>query len=203
MVRKTSGKDTNTHSDKLRHWNKGDLLSAKHFDEPVRILRKVGLGVTPARQVRRKAGGNFFCQRMEIVSVSEDYLICKLTGDENKNDEIRVAKPPEFRKIVFDKDLTGPDEVSDRALPNGLTVEYEYLNVQKRKAIDTTDSDNTEIQVIVPAYVENDIIFAMAGITGGTGVTELVAGLKEDVPWQDMNVSGRAWAKADDQDDET
>jgi hypothetical protein len=54
------------------------------------------------------------------------------------------------------------------------------------------DGATTETQVIVPAYVVDDVIYAMRGIEGGTNVID---DQNESVEWIDLNLDGRAWAK--------
>ena len=76
------------------------------------------------------------------------------------------------------------------------------MNFQKRKAENTEDSADTEVQIIVPAYVEDDIIYAMRGIKGGID-TKNDDNPEQNLFWLDLNVDGRAWAKADDQDNES
>lgn len=212
MPNNKDAKDTNLHTENLQGWDKGDILTAKKLQQPVTFIKRAFGSVQSAQQVVPR-GSNVSMKKFYVVEVRDNYMLCKSDQATETGDEVNIALPPEFRKQVYDFSETGGtlkengDVDKDgykRTLPNGRANRYEYLNVQKRKAIKYDDKDETEIQVIVPAYVENDIIFAAQGIQGGTDATDKIDDEVEvAIDWQDLNVSGRAWSKADDQDDES
>ncbi len=213
MPRDFEGKDTNLHTEDLQDWEKGDILLAAKLQQAITFLKNAFASVRPGRQLRLRAGGNFFAKRFAVVRAEADFVIGRAAEDPNDTDEIVIAYPPEFRKQIYDFETTKATSTANpkvgytRTLPNDRVNKYKFLNVQKRKAIAQTDEadeadEDTEVQVIVPAYVTGDIIFAMHGIQGGTGLTQRIDEENIAITWQEMNISGRAWAKADDQDDE-
>ena len=113
----------------------------------------------------------FTLNQYKIVSAQDDYLICTKVGDP-ANTQLKIAKPYLLRKNPFATSGW-----------NGLT--FNYTSAQAR----TANSGATENQVIVPAYVAGDIIFATIP-PGGTGVTSI-----SGIVLMDINCDGRAWAK--------
>jgi len=69
---------------------------------------------------------------------------------------------------------------------NGIT--FAYSSNFEREA---TDGVDTEDQVIVPAYVPDDILYIVRPY-GGTGTVDDGGNA---IVWLDLNVDGRAWAK--------
>lgn len=112
--------------------------------------------------------------QMIIADVSEDdYLICNTwDGTTQGTIPIVVAKPYLLRNL---------------AAWNGMT--YTYSDSQTREADDGAD---TEDQVVVPAYVVDDIIYCQA-----TNFTNIGDGVTTDMKLVDCNLDGRAWAKVD------
>jgi hypothetical protein len=107
-------------------------------------------------------------KRFTITAVDGDYLVCTPAGV-GSTKSINVARPPLLQRRVTSH--------------NGIV--FTYTNDQTRSA------DATETQVIVPAYVVGDEIYAF-GIIGGSGVTS------DDgtaVTWLDANADARFWAK--------
>ena len=65
----------------------------------------------------------------------------------------------------------------------------------------TEDDDDEQIQVITGAYEVGDLIYAMTGLTGGTGVfTE--DDDENQVIWLDLNIDARYWASSDEVEEE-
>jgi len=197
----------------LRSWKKGDDLSAKHFQEPIDALKTLVSGVAPVSKLPSDKIPVLFTQ-FRVKTINDDFLDCVVWDGITEGQTIEVAKPFLLRKtpidfsasaIAQDKLLGLEPGTSDgytRTLPNGRENKYIYLNVQKRKAENVADSTETEIQVIVPAYVEDDLIYCVKGIRGGID-TKNDDTVESALFWMDMNNDGRAWAKAKDQDDET
>ena len=126
-------------------------------------------------------------RRLRVEIVAGDYLECKMlsaAGGDVGVGRLAVAKPWELRRTPFD----------------GLSWDgYSYSYSSHVERVSTKDSDETtETQVVVPRYVfggtgAGSIIFAVKGITALPGVQFGDPAIV--VTWQDMNVSGRAWAK--------
>ena len=113
--------------------------------------------------------------RFKVQSINTDYLTCRTyDGTTTGSTDIYVAMPWDLRRTPF-----------HGATVNGVTYTYSS-NIQRS----ATDGTNTETHVITPPYFANCEIWAFRAVGGGTGVTVSSAGLV----WQDMNVSGRAWA---------
>lgn len=111
-------------------------------------------------------------RQFKIVSVQADYLVCHTwNGTVEGADNINIAKSPLLRNI---------------AARNGIT--YTYTSPVLRTA---AQGVTTETQVVSPAFVVGDVIFAQRGVVGDTGVTVAGAALQ----WIDQNLDGRAWAQ--------
>lgn len=80
--------------------------------------------------------------------------------------------------------IAKPYLVQDIAAWNGLT--FTYSNTQTRVATRTSDHQ-TENQVVVPAYVAGDDIWAVRSVLD-TGVP--------NTDWMDLNLDARQWAKS-------
>ena len=182
----------------LTNWKQGDPLSAKHFQQPIDAIKALSAQPFPGNQL----GSDkipFLLTQFRVKSVDDDFLNCVVWDGINEGQTIQVAKPYILRKTPHDFATNGG---LTRTLPNGRENKYTYLNVQKRKAENTEDDTDTEVQVIVPAYVENDLIYCAKGVRGGID-TKNNDDPEQTLFWVDMNNDGRAWAKADDQDDES
>lgn len=88
---------------------------------------------------------------------------------------VEIAKPYLLQRTPFDGETR-----------DGVT--YTYTDGETRSA---TDGVTTEDQVIVPAYVINDIIVA-ARLTAENLKNQLYA------EWLDINADGRAWAAVEE-----
>lgn len=178
---------------KLRNWRRGDALSAAHLDEAVVALQRLHGSVDGPQQVYGKQNvESVTVQMFKVREIGSDWVICEThrgrydaAGDD---DYVRVAKPYLLRQTPFD----GTDANGTAKTRNGLTFEYSDGSTRT-----VTDSDGyTEEQVIVPGYVEGDIIYAARGMLGGTGVLWTVNGEDYRVEWVDLNVDGRSWGAA-------
>ena len=117
--------------------------------------------------------------QVQVVSVETDYMICTVT---DTGAQVYVALPWQLRRTPFDGQTY-----------NG--VSYTYTSNTAR---DASSGSGSESQVIVPAYVAGDLVYALTGIVGDTSVHETTtqgASLPQPVEWLDLNVDGRAWAK--------
>jgi hypothetical protein len=134
-----------------------------------------GLGLTPSESAALVGTSGVQRARFKVVSVHTDYLTCHTyDGTTTGTEDIPVAMPWDLRRTPF----------------HGLTVNgvtYTYSSDTQRSATNGTD---TETHVITPPYFAGCEIWAFRAVGGGTSVTVSSDG----VTWQDMNVSGRAWA---------
>jgi hypothetical protein len=117
-----------------------------------------------------------------------DSITVKTWDGTNLGSEIHhVAKPFTLRRTRFDGFQW-----------NGII--YSFQSNIERTAIKTIPgnppTEQTEKQVIVPAYTVNQTIYAAKEVVGGTGTTyDGDDGVPQDVKWLDLNVDGRQWAK--------
>jgi hypothetical protein len=121
-------------------------------------------------------------KRFRVKVTYGDYIMCHgydTVNDEEDDEDILIAKPYLLRQTPFDGESI--------VFSESQTITYTYSDEATRSATDGTD---TETQVIVPSYFENDEIIAVSRISGGTGV------VVNDVQlaWEDMNTTGRFWA---------
>ena len=205
----------------MRPWKEGDDPSAKHWNEVIESVNDIVGGVSPPYQSITGDKIPPIMRQFKIKEIDDDFLKCVTwDGVAEGTALLEIGKPYLLRKTPFDFDVS---EGYTRTLPNGRTNKYTYLNYQKRKVINTEDEDDTEIQVIVPAYVVGDVIYAYKGMRGGIdtkngvsqentggGINPYAPASESEAPlprvnlfWLDTNNDGRAWAKASDQDDET
>jgi hypothetical protein len=121
--------------------------------------------------------------RIQTDGVQSDYLVCRIwDGQTEGSTDVNVAKPWLLRQTPFD----------DGTRTNGLgqSIAYAYSDSMTRVATGPSGDMN---EVIKPSWVEDDVIIATTGITGGTGVeVDDVA-----VVWLDDNNDARCWATSD------
>ena len=118
-----------------------------------------------------------------VTGESGDYLLARELDTGTEGTRIfTVAKPYLLRMAPFDGETR-----------NGIT--YAYTDVNTRTA--TNEDDESITEVITPSYQADDIIYAMTGITGGTGVYD-----EDDIEVEWVEVSGasgaRMWAETDE-----
>lgn len=155
---------------KLDRWKRGDPLEAKHLDQPRKAIEVLLQGVQGI--VGTKGVGSTIVARFKIATISGDYLACyRIDGTGAVSTAtINIARPKLLRNSMTSRG----------------SATYSYSGTDEREA---TVGGDTEDQVVVPAYLADDEIYAVRAPRGGTGVS--------DAPlWLDMNVDARAWAKA-------
>lgn len=183
---KIPGKLTGTHPlvnwlNKLEDW----LLS----DRLVSVVGGKLQQTTTGRvlTIDRNAGGvsaeGVALQMFRVKSITEtdegDYVTCRTWDGTNEGaTDIPVAKPYKLRKSPWH---------NGSAIIDGVNVSYIYSTNVKRTA--SVPSGYSEVQVVVPRYLVNDVIFAAETETGVT-----------DASWLDINADGRAWARKYQQD---
>lgn len=106
-------------------------------------------------------------------SQTSDYLVCRAyDGGTESETDTHIAKPPKLRFSTAS------------AVVDGVTVNYSSYSTSDQTRVATAGAVS-EIQIIVPRYLTNDLIYAAsAAYTGVSGVTLI-----------DMNMDGRAWAR--------
>lgn len=155
---------------------KGDPILATWLTQVAMAINQLSKGVKPPAQVFQQAGSGTL-QQMIITDITthDDALVCHTWDGTNEGTEdMIVAKPARLR---------------NEASWNGLT--FTYTTPQEREADDGSD---TEDQVVVPAYVIDDIIYVAA-----VDFTDVTDGGSPAVPLilLDINADARAWAKVD------
>lgn len=159
---------------RLRRWDKREPIRHEWLNQPVDFINQ-HLGIKPPEQVFAvERSDSIRHQQFQVVSVGTDYLVCsRHNGTSAEAGSVKVALPYLLRKTPFDGKTRN-------------SIAYTYSSVTQRTA------GGSEAQLITPSYVADDIIYAISGVTGGTGVTDENS---EPVTWLDLNLDGRAWAK--------
>lgn len=163
-----------------KRWQKGHLITHQRLNVLVDFVTLAARGVVPVQQLTAgKASTVPKTAQFKIAQIFDNYLRCNsFDGIATGEADIFVARPSLLRGSVESH--------------NGVTFTAYTSNSTSRTA---TKGSDTETQVIVPAYVKDDVIFASNNIVGGTTVTRTESGATIDVFWQDLNVDGRMWAK--------
>jgi hypothetical protein len=108
-----------------------------------------------------------------VYSFQPDYLVCReWDGVTLGSTDVLIAKPPILRNV-------------GSATIDGTTVTYTYDASTVVRSASVTGF-TPETHVIVPRYKVGDIIFAGQSVNGTNTSSDLV----------DLNVDGRAWARA-------
>jgi hypothetical protein len=115
-------------------------------------------------------------------SMTADCLVCRTWDGANEGGvDVLVAKDPKQRNSTQTTAL----------LEDSMQVNYTYPYPDLAKRLATNGSTGTsEIQLVLPRYLSNDLIFASEP-QGGTNSPAPLSG----VTWQDLNASGRAWCR--------
>lgn len=170
----------------LKNWERGNSITAEHLDQPVKVLQSMG-GIKPPEQVN-PSGSLFEMKMFKVLRLETDVIICNTwDGVQAGEDEIKVALPFLLRRTPFDN-----KGVIRR------TFSYEYFSDFQRVSIDSENDDDEENQVITDSYEEDDIIFAVRGIFGGTSVYHDDPTNEIPVVWLDTNDDGRYWGSTSD-----
>ena len=182
---------------KLLDWKIGDKLTAEHLQQVVTVLKALG-GMGPTSQILPPQDTSHFVRMFKVKALDKDVIICfEWNGLEKGEDEVKVALPFLLRKTPFDEATR-----EDPELRAGISYVYSEFNLRvATKAGEGEDDDETEDQIIVDSYEEDDIIFAMKGVFGNTSVYHDEEE-EEPIIWVDMNLDGRYWALDDDPPEE-
>lgn len=183
------------HSKLFKRVAVGDLPSASRWNQFVNAFNDQFAGVQSPRQAAGAfdvSGKLTTIRRFEIEIIAGDYLTCipfdglatatVIINGVEITERINVARPPLLQtSVASHNDVTFDYEDPDNA--------GEFLTAQR---VASADGEEDETQVIVPAYVVGDKIYAMNNIDGDTGV---ITDSDSSVEWIDLNVDARAWAK--------
>lgn len=173
----------NTPMAQPKTYGSGEKLSASKLNEGVRAAQGTTTGVRPPMQIvpvpinAKVASG---VTQYRITAIKDDYLVCKAwDGSVESGDIVYVAKPWTLRTLVSRNSIAYSDYAETTSL--------------QRTA---TRSNSSETQVVVPTYAVQDIIYAVAGIAGGTGASRTNTDDESlAIGKLDMNVDARAWCR--------
>jgi hypothetical protein len=151
----------------------GATLSAAQLNRLVTNVNRGHGGAESPRQVPGRWPVGLIVQA-NVVEQGGDWIkVLTWDGATEGTTEIVVAKPYLLRRSITSW--------------NGIS--YTYTSDSERTA---TKSPDSETQVIVPAYVADDILYIVRVSQFGTDVDDPDG---NPVYWLDLNVDGRAWAK--------
>ena len=149
----------------------GQALSARSLNRLVSGIVRARPAILSPQQIAVPQAGAVL--QVNVVEQGGDWLkVLTWNGADEGADLIYVAKPYLLRRSLTSW--------------NGLT--FTYSSNFEREA---TDGVDTEDQIIVPAYVTDDILY----IVRPYGGTDTVDPGGQPIVWVDLNVDGRAWAK--------
>lgn len=122
---------------------------------------------------------------------SGDFIICRTwnakTETEGAND-VKIAKPYLLRRTPWDTGPAGEFAGQTRLDWEGNEFSYEYISDTERRALRVGGGGGNH-EVVDMTYEVDDLVTAIKGTDGGTGVT--VNG--KDVVWEEENRSARHW----------
>lgn len=173
---------------KVEGWEAGDDLEARKLNQPGDVLAAMG-GTTPPSQ-KNSFGSEFEMGMFKVIELGQDIVKCFTWNGVAKGDDIiDIALPFLLRITPFDLGI------NPNALPrDGITYVYSQFNIRQA----TNADDDTEDQIIVPSYEEDDIIFAFKGMFGNTAAYFDDPINESPILWVDANLDGRFWAQDDD-----
>lgn len=175
---------------------KGEKILQRKFNQP-RVILNALAAPSPGSIHTPRQRNNFGVRQFKVVDVREDYLECHTFDTIEEGTEIiNVAMPYLLRFNIWDS-LTNANAL--QRILNDKTIKFEYKSPFERTAVNVDDEEDTQFQRIIGRYLETDIIYAGIGILGGTDVKD-----EEDniVQWLDMNIDGRFWAEATEEEEE-
>ena len=151
----------------------GQALSARSLNRLVSGIVRARPAILSPQQISAAQSGTVL--QVNVVEQGGDWLkVLTWNGADEGTDLIYVAKPYLLRRSLTSW--------------NGIT--FTYSSNFERTA---TKGGDTEDQVMVPAYVADDILY----IVRPYGGTDTVDPVGQPIVWVDLNVDGRAWAKVE------
>jgi len=161
----------------LQRVRAGEEISAAEWNLITEAINRRNTGIDgPSTVSRGLVADNLKkpFRQVKIKGILDDHLSCVEFDGTNDGDPINIAKPYQLRRSL----LTHND------------VTFVHSSATQRTASAAGEDDET--QVIVPAYVIDDIIIAFQNILGGTNAKDLDG---KPFRWMDLNIDARAWAK--------
>jgi len=161
----------------LQRVREGRVVSAREWNLVTEAINRANTGVNgPSTAVGGLALENAKkpFRQVKIKVILSDHLSCVEFDGTNEGDPINVAKPYQLRGSLLEHN----------------SVTFVHDSTTQRTA--SASGENDEIQVIVPAYVVDDVIIAFQNIVGGNSAKDLKG---NSFGWMDLNVDARAWAK--------
>jgi len=170
----------------LDDWRAGSTPSARHWNQPVEMLRGLTKGVAPPGQVVLPSGFaeaeeagvavNFFVVESSVF----DYLLC-----ENDQD-------PEAPIVVAKSTMLQPNRQRDRGGVGGVVYLYNDADGLRRTAIQTVDDIQIfQTEVVLPTYFPGDVVATVPTTTDLREVKD-IEGIVKNAKHIELN-GGRAW----------
>ncbi len=178
----------------LEQWSAGEPLDHDKLNEPVDAINQLLQGVQPPVQVVPQVPpgdtGRVQFAWASVNAVSLDLLFCYLLEEDTLSDPGSEGSQSESTiKVAKPRLLRGSTNLSH----NGVTFTGYIGDGQERTANKTAN----ETQVVVPAYVNGDVILIAkvqsSLLNEGTAEEPATATILAN--WLDLNVDARAWAR--------
>lgn len=166
----------------LQRWVAGEPVSATKLNVVTDTLSAFVTGVRPPRQLNTGRAETLAvtansARQYSLVADAGDWLLVReITGSRIFGPVVFLAKPYLLRITPFDGQTRAG-------------ISYVYEEVYQRVA---TRGLVSETQVVVPQFVEGDLIYGVNFVANGTN---LIAANSLHVTGLDLNVDGRAWAR--------
>lgn len=176
----------------INPWKQGETITARRLNETVGLVNSI------ERRRGRVRDGINAKMAVTIITVYNDYLVCRRLNATDASADIYVAKPWDLRALPRTA-VSFPDK-------DGTLYTMAFTATQARTVTKTSDS-TTEDQVTIPQYVPQQTISGTT-YTGSQieiermpvderfNITDSLGGYTIELEWVDCNQAGRAWAKA-------
>ena len=164
--------------DSMTHANKKQLLITQFIQTDIFINGGGGTGVQgiPLRLVR--------------------YWLNYWVGSNisNSNNVIQVAKPFTLRNAISARTIYGVSAFY--TYPNSVSNSDPYYSVVR--VANFGNGPTYEAQVVVPAFISGDIFYAIPNVSTNviSEAGDNISNNGTNITWLDLNVDGRAWARA-------
>jgi len=160
-------------------WDKlwgGEPLIRDNESSPLRVTKAAdGVHEYQLKKQRIGASAGTTVAMYRLKSVQGDYITCKTwDGTTEGADDVLIAKPFKLRNSITDATI------------DGVSVTYLYPTTTTRTATASSVSEN---QVIIPRFLDDDLIFATTVNHTGVTVSDI------EILKLDINADARAWAR--------
>lgn len=130
--------------------------------------------------IPQKLPGGIKITTWHLKSVSDEYLVCRSWDGENEGtQDVKIAKPSKLRSSIDEETIDGT-----LVTYTNYDAENQTRHASAGVAPNTTEED----QVIVPRYLQDDVIYAVKAKTMAADEDG------KDIALMDLNIDGRAWA---------